>query len=51
MNRLLGWVDLLRHKVRLRSGDMRHALGLRGEDLAHRYLRCNGLTVAYGISP
>lgn len=37
--------DWARHRVRLRNGDRKQALGRRGEDLAHRYLQQCGLTV------
>jgi putative endonuclease len=45
MNTLLRLTDWLRHKARLRCGNKEHALGSRGEDLAHRLLRQKGLTV------
>ncbi|HYO83613.1 MAG TPA: YraN family protein [Bryobacteraceae bacterium] len=38
-------LDGLRHRLRLAAGDDRHALGRRGEDLAHRYLQSRGLKV------
>jgi len=37
--------DWLRHKARLRLGNATAAMGRRGEDLAHRFLRDHGLTV------
>lgn len=36
--------DWARHKARLR-GNLQHALGRRGEDLAHRYLQRSGMLV------
>jgi putative endonuclease len=37
--------DWLRHRARLRQGNVRHAWGARGEDLAHRFLQKLGYTV------
>jgi len=37
--------DWLRHRARTRLWDADRAVGRRGEDLAHRYLQKNGLTV------
>jgi putative endonuclease len=36
--------DVLRHRARLR-GNVAHAWGKRGEDLAHRYLQSKGYTI------
>lgn len=44
-NRLLGAVDRLRHRARLRRWNSDQARGRRGEDLAHRRLRGLGYTV------
>ncbi|MEO8126383.1 MAG: YraN family protein [Bryobacteraceae bacterium] len=38
-------VDLIRHKGRLRLWQRDHALGRRGEDLAHRYLQKRGFCI------
>jgi putative endonuclease len=38
-------LDNARHRVRLRRWDREHAWGRRAEDLAHRYLEREGLTV------
>jgi putative endonuclease len=38
-------VDLLRHNGRLLRWQPAHAMGRRGEDLAHRYLRDCGFTI------
>jgi putative endonuclease len=37
--------DAARHRYRLRHSTIEQAHGRRGEDLAHRYLRSQGLTV------
>jgi putative endonuclease len=37
--------DWLRHQARRRQGNPAHILGLRGEDLAHRFLRQSGYRV------
>ena len=42
---LLSLADSARHRVRVRAWDRRRAIGGRGEDLAHRYLRSQGYTV------
>jgi putative endonuclease len=39
------YLDWVRHRLRLRRWNAEHALGRRGEDLAHRYLRRAGFTV------
>lgn len=38
-------LDLARHNARRAAANPAHALGHRGEDLAHRYLQDNGLIV------
>ncbi len=38
-------VDLIRHKGRLLRWQPAHALGRRGEDLAHRYLQACGFAI------
>ncbi len=42
---LYRWADGARDRARRRQGNEAHALGARGEDLAHRYLQREGLTV------
>ncbi len=42
---LYRWADGVRDRARRRSGNAAHAMGARGEDLAHRYLRGRGMTV------
>ena len=42
---LYRWADGVRDRARRRQGNEAHALGARGEDLAHRYLQREGLTV------
>jgi putative endonuclease len=42
---LYRWADAVRDRARRRQGNDAHALGARGEDLAHRYLQKEGLTV------
>lgn len=46
---MLGWLlklaDEARHRARLKCSPADQACGRRGEDLAHRYLECQGLTV------
>lgn len=42
---LLSLSDSLRHRARRRRWPERRALGRRGEDLAHRYLRRAGMTI------
>ncbi len=46
---LFGWLyracDRLRHWRRVRSGNVAHALGRRGEDMAHRLLQAEGCFV------
>jgi putative endonuclease len=37
--------DLIRHKGRVRRWQPDHALGRRGEDLAHRYLQRHGFAI------
>jgi putative endonuclease len=39
------FVDWLRHRARLRTWNPDRALGRRGEDLAHRYLRRRGFKI------
>jgi putative endonuclease len=39
------WCDDVRHRRRMRSGNAAHALGRRGEDLAHRLLQREGCYV------
>ena len=43
---LLALSDLWRHHLRSRNWDPDRALGRRGEDLAHRFLRRQGYTIA-----
>jgi len=38
-------IDLIRHKGRLLQWQPDHALGRRGEDLAHRYLQKRGFSI------
>jgi putative endonuclease len=38
-------LDRLRDEARTRTGNQEHAVGSRGEDLAHRYLQENGYTI------
>jgi putative endonuclease len=45
MYAMLFLADWLRHQARLRRLPRDHALGLRAEDLAHRYLRVKGMRV------
>ena len=45
MGRLYEFADVLRHHARQRSLNTDHALGRRGEDIAHRYLQRNGIIV------
>ncbi len=42
---LYRWADGVRDRARRQRGNEAHALGARGEDLAHRYLQKEGLTV------
>jgi putative endonuclease len=42
---LLQLVDAARHRARLRTWESRRAVGRRGEDLAHRYLRRHGYII------
>lgn len=44
-NSLLRWTDGIRYQQRLHHGEATHALGTWGEDVAHRYLRGQGMTV------
>ena len=44
-NSLLRWTDGIRYRQRLRHGEATHALGAWGEDVAHRHLRGQGMTV------
>jgi putative endonuclease len=45
MGRLYEFADLLRHQGRKGSMAPDHALGRRGEDIAHRFLRRSGIVV------
>lgn len=45
MGRLYEFADLLRHHGRKGSMAPDHALGRRGEDIAHRFLRRSGIVV------
>lgn len=49
MHLLFGWLyricDGIRHRRRVREGNLAHALGKRGEDLAHRLLQRQGCYV------
>jgi putative endonuclease len=45
MGRLYEFADLLRHHGRRGSMTPDHALGRRGEDIAHRFLRRSGIVV------
>src|ERR1035438_138037 len=45
MGRLYEFADLLRHQGRKRPLSPDHALGRRGEDIAHRFLRRSGIVV------
>jgi len=45
MGRLYEFADLLRHHGRRGSMSSDHALGRRGEDIAHRFLRRSGIVV------
>lgn len=45
MKALYRLADRLRHRARLRLGNVAHAWGKRGEDLAHRYLQDKGYVV------
>jgi len=42
---LFSLIDLIRHKGRLLQWQPDHALGRRGEDLAHRYLQKRGFSI------
>lgn len=48
-SKLFRWLyrisDNLRHRARQQRWDPAHALGRRGEDLAHRYLQSLGMTI------
>src|SRR5215469_14481056 len=43
--RLYQFADTLRHHARMRSMTPEHAVGRRGEDIAHRYLQRAGIIV------
>jgi len=45
IGRLYEFADVLRHHARQRSLTPDHALGRRGEDIAHRYLQRNGIII------
>ena len=45
LNWFYRWCDGVRHRRRLRSGNQAHAMGRRGEDLAHRHLQTLGYVV------
>jgi putative endonuclease len=45
MGRLYEFADVLRHHARRRSLTPDHALGRRGEDIAHRFLQRNGIII------
>jgi len=45
MGRLYEFADLLRHHGRQRYMTPDHALGRRGEDIAHRFLRRSGIVI------
>jgi putative endonuclease len=45
MGRLYEFADVLRHHGRKREMSADHALGRRGEDIAHRYLQRAGITI------
>ena len=45
MGRLYEFADLLRDRARKHHLTAEHALGRRGEDIAHRYLQRQGITV------
>jgi putative endonuclease len=45
MGRLYEFADVVRHHARQRHFTPDHALGRRGEDIAHRYLQRNGITI------
>ncbi len=42
---MLKLADAARHRARLRTWERRRAIGRRGEDLAHRYLRQQGYVI------
>jgi len=45
LGRLYEITDLIRHQGRRRSLTSDHALGRRGEDIAHRFLRRSGIVI------
>ncbi len=45
LGRLYEFADVLRHRARLHHLNADHALGRRGEDIAHRYLQRHGIVV------
>ena len=45
MGRLYEFADVIRHHARQRHLTPDHALGRRGEDIAHRFLRKRGMTI------